>query len=245
MILLAVVFFFLLDLQQCYVTMEGEFPGPFCKEINLSCEQLSIQKNLKPLNCSSIKNGVVFEISNFLSNSTSVVNALKLIQPASFESSNISGLRTKLNRLNDVRRKFLSKKKVKGANSWAEFLDQPFNPPTSKLVIVSLHNSQDENTSALLAESMKEECSGVSFQEHDTTNSCLDKEDSECQTRTVDCQTENKLTSDDKKSVNLQEYEYTKKTKSLTKVENEIQKCKDELKRLQSMLGHYSVSYMS
>ena len=65
MILLAVVFFFLLDLQQCFVTMEGEFSGPFCKEINLSCEQLSIKKNLKPLNCSSVKNGVVFEISNF------------------------------------------------------------------------------------------------------------------------------------------------------------------------------------
>ena len=44
MILLAVVFFFLLDLQQCYVTMEGDFAGPFCKEINLSYEQLSIKK---------------------------------------------------------------------------------------------------------------------------------------------------------------------------------------------------------
>ena len=44
MILLAVVFFFLLDLQQCYVTMEGDFAGPFCKEINRSYEQLSIKK---------------------------------------------------------------------------------------------------------------------------------------------------------------------------------------------------------
>lgn len=42
--------------------MEKQYPGPFCKQINLSSEQLHSIDTLEPLKQDCVKNGVVFEI---------------------------------------------------------------------------------------------------------------------------------------------------------------------------------------
>ena len=92
-------------------TMEKRFPGPYCKEINLSSEQLNSTDTIEPLNHDCVKNGVVFEIKNICKTSTEVVTILKHIQPALFEPANIAAVNIA------ARKKFVSKTKVKGYKS--------------------------------------------------------------------------------------------------------------------------------
>ena len=98
-------------------TMEKRYPGPYCKEINFSSEQLNSTDTIEPLKHDCVKNGVVFEIQKICKNSTEVVTILKHIQPALFEPANIAALKSKLNRFTDIRKKFVSKKKFKGYKS--------------------------------------------------------------------------------------------------------------------------------
>ena len=98
-------------------TMEKRYPDPYCKEINLSSEQLNSTDTIEPLKHDFVKNGVVFEIQKICKNSTKVVTILKHIQPALFEPANIAALKSKLNRFTDTHKKFVSKKKVKGYKS--------------------------------------------------------------------------------------------------------------------------------
>lgn len=223
--------------------MEKQYPGPFCKQINLSSEQLHSIDTLEPLKQDCVKNGVVFEIQKICKNSTEVVTILKRIQPALFESANIAALKSKLNRLTDIRKKFVAKKKVKGYNSFSDFLDQSFDPPVSKLVLAPHQTSEDKNENALtlLLESMSEECLADNSQDCEK-NLYNDKLESTCETRSVECQTDGSVsTNEDRKNHNLYLHEHNKENKSLTRLQNEIQKCKEELRSLQSKVGHYSV----
>ena len=97
--------------------MEKRYPGPYCKEINFSSEQLNSTDTIEPLKHDCVKNGGVFEIQKICKNSTEVVTILKHIQPALFEPANIAALKSKLNRFTDIRKKFVSKKKFKGYKS--------------------------------------------------------------------------------------------------------------------------------
>ena len=89
--------------QYLYGTMEKGYSGPYCKEINLSSEQLNSIDTTEPLKHDCVKNGVVFEIQKICKNSTEILTILKHIQPALFEPANIAALKSKLNRLTDTR----------------------------------------------------------------------------------------------------------------------------------------------
>ena len=114
--------------------MEKQYPGPYCREINLSIEELNNSNKIQPIDHISNKNGVVFEILNTCKNLTEVVTILNLIQPKLFESANVLALKNKLNRLKDVRKKSVAKKKVKGYKTFSEFMETPFGPLASKTV---------------------------------------------------------------------------------------------------------------
>ena len=125
--------------------MEKQYPGPYCREINLSIEELNNSNKIQPIDHISVKNGVVFEILNTCKNLTEVVTILNLIQPKLFESANVSALKSKLNRLKDVPKKFVAKKKVKGYKTFSEFLETPFGPLASKTVTALNSENCDGN----------------------------------------------------------------------------------------------------
>lgn len=62
--------------------MEKKYSGPFCKEINLSSDQLNCIETIEPLSLKQgcVKNGVIFEIQKIGKNSTEVVNIEKTFQ---------------------------------------------------------------------------------------------------------------------------------------------------------------------
>ena len=100
---------------------------------------------------------------------------------------------------------------------------------------------KNENASALLLESMSEECSANNSQDCDE-NLYNDKHEITCETRSVECQTDRSVSTDEnRKNHNMYLYDLNKGNKSLTRIQYEIQNCKEELRHLQSKLGHYSV----
>lgn len=69
-------------------------------------------------------------------------------------------LSAKVNRLSDQRRKLSHKKKVAGFKNATDFLNREFEPPVSKSLSVTPRKSieRNDNVTALLLESIKEEC---------------------------------------------------------------------------------------
>ena len=92
--------------------MEGTSLGPFCTEIRLSEEHLNELTSIKSLGNCHVKIGVLLELNTFLKSAAKVIDVAKCLQPKLSVFSDAT-LRTKLTRLLEVKKKLVSKKKVK------------------------------------------------------------------------------------------------------------------------------------
>ena len=245
--------------------MEKQYPGPYCREINLSSEELNNSKKIKPIDNISLKNDVVFEILNTCKNLTEVVTILNLIQPKLFELANVSALKSKLNRLKDVRKKFVAKKKVKGYKTLSEFMETPFGPPPSKTVSVTAVSSENcdgnhdtttnphTQTGTNLSGSNPNQFQrsvyiSEKLEKHPelsvTVNSTLltPSPINQKQVAEVSEITQPSLDIEvSQKTINTLCYQYSKLQKNSNHIEKEIQQKLEKVSLLDSRIGHYAV----
>lgn len=204
--------------------MEDEFPSPFCEGINLSTKVIQDYQYIVPLNNQPLKNGVVFELKLYSKCINHIVKVVTGLIPA-FQSVPISSIKTKLNRLFEVKRKLSSKKKVSHCGSISELCEQSFDPPI-KLVIA-------EPITTVFSE----------LSDNPLTNNVnLDVDNLEVSSLSVYTQTDvpNRTANIYEKDANLCIYTLSKKKKSLEKIEKEIDSALVKLQSVKREFGHFS-----
>ncbi|XP_045190091.2 uncharacterized protein LOC123547228 [Mercenaria mercenaria] len=224
--------------------MDGEFIGPFCKELGL---QLHTIADIKPLTNCHILNGVVLELYTQYRNISKVVDVLVRLNPE-LSTIHVNTLKSRINRIVEIKKKLVSKKKVKGVTSVDDLKRQIFeNVPVKKKLYVTPCknlNKSCENSSADLTDEIAllsprgSEIDTIPVKQSNENVRDNVSPDNLNSPEPHNVETFNK---NEKKSLNLFDYEIKKKANSLQRVVHEIESAKEHLKSLESRIGHYSV----
>ncbi|KAL3841605.1 hypothetical protein ACJMK2_019722 [Sinanodonta woodiana] len=210
--------------------MEGTSLGPFCTEIRLSEEHLNELTSIKSLGNCHVKIGVLLELNTFLKSAAKVIDVAKCLQPKLSVFSDAT-LRTKLTRLLEVKKKLVSKKKVKGFCSVEDLQQQPFELQSKTLFAtefvaeMKLEERPIQDTDLCSQQSVQADNCSVN-NDHDGTSHSTDMDNFE---------------KAQKKTLNVYDYELNKKNKTLNKLMNEIENSKNDLKSLENKVGHFGV----
>ena len=105
------------------------FPGPFCKELNITSQDLEDETNLNPIH--ELTNGLVLEINSYIEhhgkNSYSLFNIISKLN-SNFECVNVKSLKTKVGRVCEQGKKLVAKKKASGFKNVKKLMSATFNP---------------------------------------------------------------------------------------------------------------------
>lgn len=104
--------------------MEADFPGPCCKEIGLTTEHLSDVTHIAPFT-GSITNGLKLELLSCCT-LTKLIQILGLLNPE-LTAVHPNTLKSRVNRVLDVKKRLVSKKKAKGVKCVDDFKQQVFH----------------------------------------------------------------------------------------------------------------------
>ena len=89
------------------------FHGPFCKELNITSQDLEDETNLNPIH--ELTNGLVLEINSYIEhhgkNSYSLFNIISKLN-SNFECVNVKSLKTKVSRVCEQKIILLPKRKL-------------------------------------------------------------------------------------------------------------------------------------
>ncbi|XP_060590998.1 uncharacterized protein LOC132745980 [Ruditapes philippinarum] len=106
--------------------VEGDSIGQFCQKIGLSTNTLD---QIKPLTHSHILNGVVLELYLYYKNCAKIADVLIRLNP-DLSAVNANTLKSRINRVVEIKKKLTSKKKVKGITSLEDLKCKVFDCTT-------------------------------------------------------------------------------------------------------------------
>ncbi|KAH3738914.1 hypothetical protein DPMN_045557 [Dreissena polymorpha] len=207
-----------------------EYPGPYCQQQGISTHNLKTGDSL----CSEelLSNGVVLEINTYLEkvgkNSQDIYHVLSQLDPSIQDTVNVKSLKIKISRINEQKKKLVSKKKVPGVKNVQELLDKQFLPPqtTARGQVSQQPNAINEEK--LRLSPLTERCGRETESEIVHTRSVGVQTDIECDQETL-------------KETNLLQYNNAKKQKHSSFLQSKIMQQKDLLQSLNERVGHYSV----
>ncbi|XP_060599218.1 putative leucine-rich repeat-containing protein DDB_G0290503 [Ruditapes philippinarum] len=226
--------------------MEADNIGPFCKQIGLHINSLD---EINPLRNSHILNGVILELFSHFKNCTKIVDVLIRLNP-DLSAVNINTLKSRINCVIEIKKKLVSKKKVKGITSLEDLKSQVFESTSNKKLNQTprknAQNSCDDKSPNRPNKHMHSPCQSKSEKSHiEEGNEPPLTKDNIPQYDKEKTPIHEKVTSpcskSERKALNLFDYEIQKKNKNLLGILREVETAKEQLQTLNNRIGHYSV----
>lgn len=204
------------------------YPGQFCQSLNITTE--SIETRSVP-NIENLSNGLALELKAYADtnglNSFELLNIFSMID-SRFNDVNSTSLHSKLLRLVEQRKKFSSRKKVKGVKNVTELLDQKFAVPVpskKNTVELGVQNSVSVTSN------------------HDNELTCLEHLNFKDDISTPERSSVGSQTCDTQvtKESNFMLYENTKADKRNEQLKKQILESVAKLEKIKHRIGHYAI----
>ena len=228
------------------------FPGPFCKELNITTQDLEDENNFNPVQ--ELTNGLVLEINSYIEhhgkNLHSLFNIISKLN-SNFECMNVKSLKTKVSRVCEQRKKLVSKKKVSGFKNAKELMSATFSPYLSTQKYEQTVFCDEADTKEAIQQIENDILSENEFcvinNPTDVQVSCnlVDSDEFCANNNSTDVQVScNLVDSDDetlRKETNFLKYSNNKQLKQCSKLQKKITENTEKLENIKSRIGHYSV----